>query len=318
MTSPIGATLSALIRMSWSDFAWWHLHGLKLRHYRRMGLSFSDWQAVLAVVISALGLVATLYTAFGSTARRLRNDVTIDQKIAAELKGPASDDLEESINDRSYRLVAATQYPSLTGYEVALAFLITPVFWLLFSTPGTIAALAKKGEVAFELTGPGQLMALSIAFITYAAVVRSWSGRAAARVVYVYKRLGDDEARAFVRLLAFPAYLVPTAFVSTLSFSMLLNIRAIAQAINWPLGVGILLTTAVCIVLICITIFLASRERLSKYINFYTDVLHSGSDIPRLRPSELGQTQEDATRYEQESERRFPRRQRSEKDRDRS
>ncbi|MFT2749398.1 hypothetical protein ACMT9U_07465 [Clavibacter sp. Sh2036] len=283
-----------------------------------MSPSFSDWQAVLAVAISALGLIATLYTAFGSTARRLRNDVTIDQKIVADLEGAASDDLQESINNRAYRLVAATQYPSLTWYEVALAFLLTPIFWLLYGTPGDIDALAAKGEVAFELTGPGQLMALFIAFVIYAAVLRSWSGRAAARVVYVYKRLGDDEARAFVRLLAFPAYLVPTAFVSALSFSMLLNIRAIAQAIDWPLGVAILLTVAVCMLLIFITIHLASRERLSKYVNFYTDVMHSGSDIPRLRPPELGQTPEDVTRYKQASERRFPSRQRSKQDRNRS
>ncbi|OYC98406.1 hypothetical protein CI089_08045 [Microbacterium sp. Yaish 1] len=57
------------------------------------------------------------------------------------------DDLQESVTERSYRLVAATRYSSLTWYEAGLALLLAPVFWLLFSTPGQLHALAEDDAV---------------------------------------------------------------------------------------------------------------------------------------------------------------------------
>lgn len=276
-----------------------------------VNLFASDWQAVVAVAVSVLGLIATFYTAFGSTARRLRNDLTTDVKLVAELDGNVRNDLQESVTDRSYRLVAATRYPSLTWYEAALALLLAPVFWFLFSAPGEVHALAKRGEVTFELSGPGQFLALTIAFVTYSALVRSWSGRAAARVVYVYRRLGDDEARALVRLLAFPANLVPVVFFLTLASSVLLNVKEITEAFSWPLGSAVLITTAISGVLIWLIYRIASREELSEHLRFYTDVMHIGADIPRLRPVELGRTEEDSARYQEAFDRRFPGRRRN-------
>lgn len=139
-----------------------------------MNLVLAEWQALVAVAVAVLGAIATLYTAFGSTARRLRSDLASDTKLVAELTGDAKNDLAESITDRSYRLVAATRYPSLTWYEVALVLLLSPVFWWLLSAPSDIRALAAQGEVTFELTGPGQMFALITAFVIYATVVRSW------------------------------------------------------------------------------------------------------------------------------------------------
>lgn len=125
-----------------------------------MNLFSSDWQAVVAVAVSVLGLIATFYTAFGSTARHLRSDLTTDVKLVAELDGDVKDDLQKSVTDRSYRLVAATRYPSLTWYEAALALLLGPVFWLLFSTPGELRALAEQDAVEPILMGFGQAMVL--------------------------------------------------------------------------------------------------------------------------------------------------------------
>ena len=263
-----------------------------------MDLTFSDWQAVVAVAVSVLGLVATLYTAFGSTARRLRSDLANDVKLVAELDGDVKDDLQESVTDRSYRLVAATRYPILTWYEVGLAFFLTPLFWLLYGAPSEIRALAERAEVAPELTGPGQLMVLAIALVTYSAASRSWARRAAARVVYVYRRLGDDEARSLVRLLAFPANLIPLAFAAALAIGVLLNASAITEAIAWPLWAAVLITMAISMLLLWSIHRIATRENLYEQLRFYTDVLHIGADIPRLRPAELGQTEEDLAPYE--------------------
>lgn len=273
--------------------------------------SSPDWQVLVAVAVSVLGLIASFYTAFGSTARRLRSDLTADVKLVVELEGDARDDLQKSVTDRSYRLVAATQYPSLTWYEAALALLLAPVCWWLFGTPGAVRSLAEQGEVAFELSGPGQLMVLTIAFVIYAALVRSWSGRAAARVVYIYRRLGDDEARALVRLLAFPAHVVPVLFASAFAVGVLLNVNAITEAIAWPIWAAVLISTAISMVLFWLTYRIASREELFDQLRFYTDVMYIGADIPRLRPVELGRSAEDLSRYEEAFDRRFPGRRRS-------
>lgn len=275
-----------------------------------MNLVLAEWQALVAVAVAVLGAIATLYTAFGSTARRLRSDLASDTKLVAELTGDAKNDLAESITDRSYRLVAATRYPSLTWYEVALVLLLSPVFWWLLSAPSDIRALAAQGEVTFELTGPGQMFALVTAFVIYAAVVRSWAGRAVTRVVYIYQRLGDDEARALVRLLAFPAYLVPTVFVLGLVAAAMLNIMAIVDVVSWPMWAGVLITTAVFLIAIAVAYRIASRQALFWHIRFYTDIMYIGADVPRLRPVELGQTEEDRQHYEEAFDHRFPGRRR--------
>lgn len=183
----------------------------------------------------------------------------------------------------------------------------------MFSAPSELHALAEQDAVEPILLGPGQAIVLMYAFVTYAALVHSWSRRAAARVVYVYRRLGDDEARALVRLLAFPAYLVPIIFVLALAFSALLNVKEIADINSWPLGAAVLITTAISGVLIWSTIRTASREDLTAYLRFYTDVMHAGADIPRLRPVELGQTEEELMRYQEAFDRRFPGRRRIQK-----
>lgn len=276
-----------------------------------MNLFSSDWQAVVAVAVSVLGLIATFYTAFGSTARRLRSDLATDVKLVTELDGDVKNDLQKSVIDRSYRLVAATRYPSLTWYEAGLTLLLAPVFWLLFSAPGVLHALAEEDAVEPILLGPGQAIAFIYVFVTYAALVHSWSGRAAARVVYVYKRLGDDEARALVRLLAFPANLVPTIFFLALAISVAVNVNEIFRVVSWPLGAAVLVTTAISGVLIWSIFRIASREDLSEYLRFYTDVMHAGADIPRLRPVALGQTEEDLERYKRAYDHRFPGRRRN-------
>lgn len=61
----------------------------------------------------ALGLGAARPT------RRLRNDLTIDSK-SERLEGQGKTNLDESITHRAHLLVAATEYPSLVSYEVAL------------------------------------------------------------------------------------------------------------------------------------------------------------------------------------------------------
>ncbi|WP_181431235.1 hypothetical protein [Curtobacterium sp. MCBD17_021] len=283
----------------------------KIRDSYSVNLLPFDWQAVVAVAVSVLGLVATFYTAFGSTARRLRSDLTTDVQLVAELEGDVKDDLQKSVTDRSYRLVAATRYPSVTWYEAALALLLVPLFWLLFSAPGNLHALAEKDEVEPILLGPGQGIILMIVFVTYDALVRSWSGRAAARVVYVYRRLGDDEARALVRLLAFPANLVPIVFFFALASGILLNVMELTEFASWPSGAAVLITTVISGGLIWSLIRIGSREDLFKYLRFYTDVLYAGADIPRLRPVELGQTEEELARYQAAYDRRFPGRRRT-------
>ncbi|WP_146239700.1 hypothetical protein [Curtobacterium sp. MCSS17_011] len=275
-----------------------------------MNLLPSDWQGVVAIAVSVLGLIATFYTAFGSTARRLRSDLTTDVKLVAELDGDVKDDLQESVTDRSYRLVAATRYPTLTWYEAGLALMLAPVLWILFGSAGELHALAEKDEVEPILLGPGQGLLAIYGFVTYAALVRSWSGRAAARVVYVYRRLGDNEARALARLLAFPAYLVSAAFFLAVILGVLLNVKEIVEFLSWPLAVAVLITTLISGVLIWALSHIASREKLSDYLRFYTDVLHAGADIPRLRPVELGRTEEDLARYQEAFNRRFPGRRR--------
>ena len=275
-----------------------------------MNLFSSDWQAVVAVAVSVLGLIATFYTAFGSTARRLRSDLTTDLKLVAELEGDVKADLQESVTDRSYRLVAATRYPILTWFEAALALLLAPLFWLLFAAPGNLHALAEQDAVEPILLGPGQLIVLIMIFATYAALVRSWSARAAARVVYIYTRLGDNEARALVRLLAFPANLVPAVFLFALTGGVLLNVREITELASWPLGAAVLITAAFFMGLAWVIYLIASREDLFEYLRFYTDVMHAGADIPRLRPAVLGQTEEELARYQAAFDRRFPGRRR--------
>lgn len=265
-----------------------------------------DWRAAVAIAVSVLGLLATMYTAFGSSARRLRSDLTTDVKLVAELSGDVKDDLQESVTERSYRLVAATRYPNLTWFEAALALVLAPVLWFLFSLPGAVDAAAERGEFGFELAGGGQFMMLLFAVVTYAALVRSWSRRSAERVVYVYRRLGDDEARALVRLLAFPAYLVPVVFFGAIAPAVFLNVKAITDAMSWPWGVGVPITMLIVFVLAVVLYLIASREELSDYLHFYTDPLHAGADIPRLRPVALGQTDEDLALYQAASDRRFP------------
>jgi len=52
------------------------------------------------------------------------------------------------------------------------------------------------------------------------------------------------------------------------------------------------------------------HSTLKSHIRFYTDIMYIGADIPRLRPVELGQTEEDRQHYEEAFERRFPGRRR--------
>ena len=216
------------------------------------------------------------------------------------------DDLQESVTDRSYRLVAATRYPILTWFEAALALLLAPLFWMLFTAPGSLHTLAEQDAVEPILMSPGQSIVLIMAFVTYAALVRSWSARVAARVVYIYTRLGDDEARALVRLLAFPANLIPVIFFLTLSISVLLNVKEITEILSWPMGAAVLVTTAIAMGLGWIICRIGLREDFSEQLHFYTDPMHAGADIPRLRPVGLGQTEEDLARYQEASDRRFP------------
>jgi hypothetical protein len=276
-----------------------------------VNLFSSDWQAVVAVAVSVLGLIATFYTAFGSTARRLRSDLTTDVKLVAELDGDVKNDLRESVTDRSYRLVAATRYPILTWFEAALALLLAPLFWLLFTAPGNLHTLAEQDAVEPILLGPGQSIVIIMAFVTYAALVRSWSARVAARVVYIYTRLGDNEARALVRLLAFPANLIPAIFLLALALSVLLNVKEITEYISWPLGAAVLITTAIAMGLGWFIFRIGLREDFSEQLHFYTDPMHAGADIPRLRPVGLGQTEEDLARYQEAIDRRFPGRRRN-------
>ena len=116
--------------------------------------------------------------------------------------------------------------------------------------------------------------------------------------------------RALVRLLAFPANLVPVVFVSLLALSMLLNVKEVTQAISWPLGAAVLIATGFFFVLVGFMYWIASREDLFGYLRFYTDPMHIGADIPRLRPVELGQSEEDLAHYEEAFDRRFPGRRR--------
>lgn len=283
----------------------------KVRDPCLVNLFSPEWQAVVAVAVSILGLVATFYTAFGSSARRLRSDLATDVQLEAGLEGDAKDDLKKSITDRSYRLVAATSYPNVTWYESALALVLAPTLWILFATPENLHALAKQDAVEPILLGPGQFFILLIIFVTYGALVRSWSGRAADRVVYVYSRLGDKEAQSLTRLLAFPAYIVPAALSLALAIGVLLNVKEIAEYIGWPVWVVVLLSTAIAMFLFWIVWRIGAREKLSTYLRFYTDVLHAGADIPRLRPVELGQTAEELASYQLAYDRRFPGRRRT-------
>lgn len=72
-------------------------------------------------------------------------------------------------------------------------------------------------------------------------------------------------------------------------------------------------TTVTALSLIWLIYRIASREDLHEYLHFYTDVMHLGADIPRLRPVELGRTEEDLERYQEAADRRFHGRRRSKK-----
>ncbi|MFT0846763.1 hypothetical protein VR010_03310 [Actinomycetaceae bacterium L2_0104] len=273
-----------------------------------MDLNLQEWQALVAIVGGVLGAIAMLYTVFGSTDRRLRNDLASDTALLEKLRGKVRSDLRRTINHRAHLLVAATKYPSLTLYEVALALMFIPLFWWLFGAPEELRELSELGEKPIELSGMGQVFCTVIALVTYSAIVRSWSGRAAARIVYIYDRLGDDAARQQVRLLAFPAHIVPIAFGVALMALWAVNTFAIFEVYGWPVLVSVLVLTVFTLGLAAIIIHISHGERLAAYLRFYTDVLFIGADIPRLRPTELGQTAEDLARYEEEVRRRFPRR----------
>lgn len=263
-----------------------------------MDLNLQDWQALVALIAAALGTVATLSSAFGSSARKLRGDLTSDAKLSEYLDGQAATDLHETIRDRSHLLVAATRFPSLTGYEIALTFLFVPVFLWLFVVPDNLRELSEMGDRPIELSGIGQLFSILVALVTYSALARSWSTRAEARIVYVYERLGDDTARQQVRELAFPAYIFPLVFILSLWLALTLNVRAIFEVYEWRHDIGILITAGLGLGILAIVTWLSRRERLSEFIGFYTDVLFAAADIPKLRPAELGQTEEDLARYE--------------------
>ncbi|MCG6567685.1 hypothetical protein [Tessaracoccus sp. ZS01] len=269
-----------------------------------MELRLQDWQALVGLFVGALGAIAGMYSAFGTTARRLRNDLISDVQLSAQLKGRPRADLNASIGKRAHLLVAATNNPSVTWYEVAMTLLFIPVFWWLWITPQELWALRVK---PIEISGPGQIVALLIALAIYSEIVRSWGSRAAERVVYVYERLGDDAARDLVRLLAFPAYIGAIVFVLVFMALALVNMQVIFEVHGWPIWIGILILTALVLGLLWAVNQIAKRERLHDYVRYYTDILFLGSDVPKLRPLELGRTDDDQLRYEAERLRRFRR-----------
>ena len=81
--------------------------------------------------------------------------------------------------------------------------------------------------------------------------------------------------------------MVPVVFFLALAWGVLINVKEITEYISWPLWAAVLITTAISGVLIWSIVLIASREDLSGYLRFYTDVMHTGADIPRLRPVEL-------------------------------
>jgi len=99
-------------------------------------------------------------------------------------------------------------------------------------------------------------------------------------------------------------------FVLTLSIGMLLNITAVFEALDWSLGVAILVTTAVTMLMAWLAMVIAARENFSEHAGFHTDPMHMGSGVPRLRPLDLGQTEEHRVHHKEATARRLPERRR--------
>lgn len=262
-----------------------------------MNISLSEWQSIVGLATASLGVMATLFTAFGTSARRLRRDLQADTGLLEHIEGDAKTDLAALVTRRTHLLVAATRYPSLTWYECSLILLLGLILWQLLASPESLRDLAAQGERPLELSGLGQGLFMGVALVIYAAIVRSWAGRAGARVVYIYSRLGDDDVRNLARLLAFPSWIAPAIFVGAMGVASLLNLMAIADVYHWGIEVPVLVTTAITMLVAWFVMVVARKERLFDYLRFYTDPLHMGADVPKLRPQELGRTDEDLARW---------------------
>jgi len=193
---------------------------------------FEFWQQVVAVTVTALGALTSLFATVGTSARRLRRDLSADKELVESAPLRARVDLRADIAKRTYLLVSASRYPSITLFDVVLVAILGVLSVLLVITPYDLRQLDRLGEVPAEYFGVIQAALIGGAIATCLAIARSWCPRAKARLVYVYERLGDDEASTLAKKLSVPVIAGPFVATSGLFVLTVYNVLAIVEVLE--------------------------------------------------------------------------------------
>lgn len=256
----------------------------------------SQAQIIILVATSTLALLGTIVKIAGEPTRSLRNNLTKDMGLADGLRGRVRMDLKSSIDVRVHRLVSHVNFPVIKLYEWLLLLVVCALLALLALVPNDIRTMHASGDLDPMFMGPAQGMVLVSTSSILFGVFTTIANRAAKRIEYLFSVGGDDESRHVTQLLAIVMLAIPITIVAAYTAVTYLNVSAIVNMSSE--SVWLFFTIPVSVIIYGWFVYrFCTNLTVFEYIAFYTD--SRGSKIlPRLRPLNLGRSQEDLNAYQ--------------------
>lgn len=268
-------------------------------------MTINQFYTVVLVVTGIITVIGAVVQIIAIPQKRLRKSLIEDSKLVTVFRGGARADLIRDMDRRSYKLIAQLRYPFMKAYEGLMLLAILAGFTWLAIAPNNLRELRALGEAPPEMSGGGQLMATVYVVGMLAVIIRLLGQRAANKIEYLYNNLGDDEARSATQVLAFPLLGLPILIFLALFVLLIWNAAVITEEHHLALPFTLLLVLPVVFIAGWFMRHAMSSAKVYEYVFFYVNVMFAGSDLPKLRPASLGQTEEDRMSYQKAWERRF-------------
>jgi hypothetical protein len=160
-----------------------------------------SWSFLEPLVPFVLGALGTLAASTFITSKRLRTELAQETEMLERLPRDARVELRADIRRRALLLASINRYAPITRLDLLLLFWLGVGYALPVYV--TIALLTDRTD-----TGPTTLVVGTVGFTVGATLIwrlfyGQWRERANARIAFVGKRLGNDEAVTLVRMYRF-------------------------------------------------------------------------------------------------------------------